>query len=87
LEDCFEKRLEELNSVLLKQKYKPKIVKEAFNRARKIPSTETIKKVETKRNTGKLMIVIPFDSHLPRISRITQNHFNHMKRDPLCEIF
>jgi len=33
------------------------------------------------------MLVIPFDPHLPKISRITQNHFNHMKRDPLSVKF
>jgi len=84
-EKDFEARLTELKNVLLTRKYGRKVIDQAFERARKIPRQEALKKVQRQNHSeGKVTFVIPFDPRLPKISKITQNQFALMKKDPLC---
>ncbi len=84
-EKDFEARLTELKNVLLTRKYGRKVIDQAFERARKFPRQEALKKVQRQNHSeGKVTFVIPFDPRLPKISKITQNQFALMKKDPLC---
>ena len=87
-EDTRDLRLDELKDLLISRGYKSGVVREAIEKARKIPRTEALKKVE-KESTKRPVFVMQYDPRLPSITNITRRHWRSMvSRDPkLQEVF
>ena len=83
-----EKRFSELKTLLLNRNYKPGIIENAIERARKIPRQEALKRVNRPKNSKRPVFVVNYDPRLPSISQIIGRHWRTMKQDPyLAEIF
>jgi hypothetical protein len=81
-DDTRDLRLDELKDLLISRGYKSGVVREAIEKARKIPRTEALKKVE-KESTKRPVFVMQYDTN------ITRRHWRSMvSRDPkLQEVF
>ena len=67
-----DKRLEELECLLLARGYKAGLVKTAVDKARKIPRKEALKKVERNEGQQRPIFVIQYDPILTSITEITR---------------
>ena len=76
-EEKFEFMLSELENKLISRQYKPKIINEAFERIRKIPREEALKRVEKTQNEREVF-PITFHPGMPSISKIVQKHHKVM---------
>ena len=70
--DKFEARLRELKMDLLSKQYLPKIIDEAFDKARSVTQSEALKKVE-KLGTSREVFAVTFHPALPSIAKTVKN--------------
>ena len=63
-------RLSELKQMLLERDYKTKIIDAAIEKAKKIPRSEALKRVERSKSTDRAVFVVRYDPHLPDINNI-----------------
>ena len=83
-----DKRLAELKSMLLERDYKPGIIDAAIEKAKSIPRSEALKKVENKKEKKRPVFVITHDPRLPSITNIVHKHWRTMSKDPyLKQVF
>ena len=83
-----EQRFEELKNLLLARDYKPGIIQTAIQRARSIPRSEALKKVERQKHSQRPVFVIGYDPRLPSINQIINRHWRTMQQDPyMAEVF
>ncbi len=75
-----EKRLVELENMLLTRKYNKNIVKNALNKAREINRDEALQKVIKKKN-DRVVLSVKYHPKLPSISKIIVKHWKTMTRD------
>ena len=74
--------------MLIEREYKPRIVDAAIERARQIPRTDALMKVDDKKGNKRPVFVITYDPRLPSITGIVQKHWRTMVKDPhLSDIF
>ena len=73
-----DKRLEELECLLLARGYKAGMVKAAVDKSRKIPRKEALKKVERNEGQQRPIFVTQYDPRLPSITEITRKHWRSM---------
>ena len=76
-EALFEHRLKELKSDLLSRQYNYKIIMEAFDRARKIPRAEALKKVE-KTPSQREVFALTYHPGLPSVTNLVRKHWSVM---------
>ena len=77
-----ERRFADLKAFLLARDYKASMVDAAIGRARKIPRTEALKRVERSKNK-RPVLVLTYHPALPGVSAIMARHWRTMTRDPL----
>ena len=68
-------RLSELRNMLLERDYKAKIIDAAIEKARKIPRSEALKRVEKQKSNERPVFVVRFDPRLPDINGIIKKHW------------
>lgn len=73
----FEENLSNLKMKLLSRQYQPKIIDEAFNRARLVSRTEALKKV-VKTTSDRPVFAITYHPGLPSVAKIVRTHWNVM---------
>ena len=67
----------ELKKDLLSRDYSPRIVDQAFEKARKIPRSEAIKRVEKVKNEREILAV-EYHPLLPSVSKTVRKHWDVM---------
>jgi hypothetical protein len=75
-----EKRLVELEGMLLSRKYNKNVVRDALNKARKIKRGEALAKV-TKKKNDRVILAVKYYPKLPSVSKILLKHWKTMTRD------
>jgi hypothetical protein len=75
-----EKRLVELESMLISRKYNKNIVKNALDKAREINRDEALQKVIKKKN-DRVVLAVKYHPKLPSISKIIVKHWITLTRD------
>ena len=81
-------RFKELRELLLSREYKPGLIDSAINRAKQIPRTEALKKVERAKASKRPVFVVSYDPRLPSITKIVTRHWRTMHQDPyLADVF
>ena len=81
-------RFKELRELLLSREYKPGLIDSAINRAKQIPRTEALKKVERAKTSKRPVFVVSYDPRLPSITKIVTRHWRTMHQDPyLADVF
>ena len=73
-----DKRLSELQEMLLKREYQPGMVIAALNKARNIPRDIALKKVVKPSHQRRPIAVVSWDPRLPSIDAIQQKHYRSM---------
>ena len=88
LPEVRDQRLEELKNLLISREYKPGIIDAAIMRAKAIPRSEAIKRVERKTNTNRVVFAVKYDPRLPSVTNIVRKHWRTMTQDPyMKEVF
>ena len=83
-----DKRLAELKKMLLERDYKPGLIDAVIEKAKAIPRSEALKKVENKKDNKRPVFVITYDPRLPSITNIVHKHWRTMTKDPyLKQVF
>ena len=73
--------------MLLRRKYKPKVIDAAFQRAKALTRVDTLKKVN-KIQQEKTVFVTTYDPRLPCMGPLLQKHYKTLTKDPqMREIF
>ena len=82
-------RLDELKSLLLSRNYKPGIINAAMEKAKSIPRSEALTRVEKSAATRRPVFVLHYDPRLPSVTSIVRKHWRTMvSTDPhLKEVF
>ena len=75
-------RFKELKELLLSREYKPGLIDSAINKAKQIPRTEALKKVERATSSKRPVFVVSYDPRLPSITKIVTRHWRTMHQDP-----
>jgi desmoglein 4 len=75
-----DKRLVELENMLLSRKYNKNVVKNALNKAREIKREDALEKVKKKKN-DRVILAVQYHPKLPSISKIIVKHWRTMTRD------
>ena len=73
----FEFRLTNLKQDLINRNYHNKIIDDAFEKVRKIPRKQALKKVEKKSNE-RSVFVVTYHPALPSVSNVLKKHWNVM---------
>ena len=82
-ETLFEERLIELERALVSRGYKPRSLKDSFNRARLIPRERAIERVKKDREVaGRVRFIVKFDPRLPNFRDILKRTWGVMVEDP-----
>ena len=76
------KRLEELKQLLLQRDYKTKIIDAAIAKAKKIPRSEALKKVERDKTNERPVFVVTYDPRYPSINNIVKKHWRSATTNP-----
>jgi hypothetical protein len=79
--DTLDKRLVELEKMLISRRYNKNVLKAAISKAKTVPRAEVLKKV-TKTKNERPVLAITYNPKLPSISKIVQKHWNTMAKDP-----
>ena len=66
----------------MERDYKPGLIDAAIEKARVIPRSEALKKVNTEKQSKRPVFVVTYDPRLPSISNIVQKHWRTMTKDP-----
>ena len=66
LEENRELRFSELKQLLLDRDYKPRVIDAAISKARKMPRSEALKKVNKERKSNRPVFVITYDPCLEK---------------------
>ena len=77
-----DKRLLELRQMLIDRDYRPGIIDAAITRAKAIPRSEALKRVDRSKTTNRPVFVVRFDRRLPSVTQITKRHWRTMVQDP-----
>lgn len=80
-EGSFEKRTAEFREQLLSRNYLPEVINQAIERIQGISRNEALKKVEKKKNSDRIPLVITYHPAMPHISSILRNAWNVLVRD------
>ena len=80
-EGSFEKRIAEFKEQLLSRNYLPEVINQAIERIQGISRNEALKKVEKKKNSDRIPLVITYHPAMPHISSILRNAWNVLVRD------
>ena len=71
-------RLEELTTLLLSRNYKPGLIRAAIEKAKNIPRSEALTRVEKSAETRRPVFVLHYDPRLPSITSIVRKHWRAM---------
>ena len=82
--EALEKRFSELRALLISRDYRPKIIDNAIEKARKLERTEALKRVPKKEN-DRVVFVLDFNPCLPSVSKIVQSAWRVMTQDPMMK--
>ena len=74
--------------MLLDRDYRPGIIDAAIERAKSIPRSEALRKVENKKEKKRPVFVVTYDPRLPSITKIVHKHWRTMSKNPyLKQVF
>ena len=84
-----EKRFQELKNLLLERGYKTITIDRALEKARQIPRSFALQKVQTKKETDRSVFAITYDPRLPAIPNLQAKHWRAMVAQDsyLAEVF
>ena len=83
-----EKRFGELKDLLLSRNYRAKLIDAAIEKARQVPRSEALKRVEKVSSNKRPVFAIHYDPRLPSIATIVKKHWRTMTQDPhMAEVF
>ena len=86
--DTRDMRLNELKQMLLDRDYKASIIDAAISKAKAVPRSEALKKVNKPKTTSRPVFVVRHDPRLPSINNIIHKHYRSMIQDPyMAEVF
>ena len=82
-------RLKELKEMLVSREYNPKMIDETIKKAKAIPRTKALRPKPSNKQSGRPIMVTPFDPRLPNIPRIQRKHWRSMVNQDryLSEVF
>jgi hypothetical protein len=76
-----EKRLEELNSMLISRNYNKNIVKNAITHVKTLDGQTHLQKMPKKTNVG-IVLALTYTPKLPSVPQIVKKHWRTLARDP-----
>ena len=77
-----DQRLSELKELLLERDYKAGIIDSNINRAKQIPRSEALKRVEKNVTNSRPVLVITHNPALPSVPKVVQKHWRVMTANP-----
>ena len=77
-----DQRLSELKELLLEREYKSGVIDAAINRAKQIPRSEALKRVEKSNTSSRPVFVVTHNPALPSVPKIMQKHWRVMTTNP-----